>query len=155
MLFTFNSGHSYTKIREPIHLGQSTPWNVGVRALADTRQRHAVEVINSSLTPWNFNLDLTVDKMFYFNLFNLKLYENVLNVLNTRNIINVYNTTGTDDDDGWLKTSQAVYYIQTPGYLDFYNAINLDNRWHFMGATGNDLWSPPRVIRFGIMIEFK
>ena len=154
-LFTFNSGHSYTKIREPIHLGQSTPWNVGVRALADTRQRHATEVINSSLTPWNFNLDLTIDKMFYFNMFNLKLYANILNALNSRNIINVYNTTGTDDDDGWLKTSQAVSYINSPGYLDFYKAINLDNRWHYLGATGNDLWSSPRVIRFGLTFEFK
>lgn len=154
-LLMFNSGHSYTQVAEPGHLGQSTPWNVGVRMTYDPRQRHPVEPLNTSLTPWNFNLDLSVDKMFYFSRFNVRLYVNVLNVLNTRNIINVYQTSGTADDDGWLKCSHAASYIETPYYYDFYNAINLDNRWHYLWASGNDLWGPPRAIRFGVMVEFQ
>jgi len=154
-LVTFNSGHSYTQVAEPGHLGQSTPWNVGVRMTADPRQRHPVEPLNTSLTPWNFNIDLTVDKMFYFNRFNVKLYVNVLNLLNTRNIFNVYQTSGTADDEGWLKCAHAASYIATPYYYDFYDAINLDNRWHYLQATGNDLWGPPRAIRLGVMLEFR
>ena len=154
-LMRFNSGHSYTKIAEPKHLGQSTPWNVGIRATYDTRQRHPVEPVNSSLTPWNFNIDLRVDKMFYFNRFNIKLYADVRNLLNTKNIINVYATTGVDDDDGWLKSPHAVNFIETPGYLDFYNTINLENRWHLLRYVGQDLWSQPRSIHFGVMVEVK
>ena len=80
---------------------------------------------------------------------------NVLNLLNAKNILNVYQTTGTDDDDGWLKSPLAGNFIATPGYLDFYQAVNLDNRWHYLGATGHDLWSQPRSIRFGMTLEFK
>ncbi|RMD94366.1 MAG: hypothetical protein D6814_14635, partial [Calditrichaeota bacterium] len=65
-----------------------------------------------------------------------------------------YETTGTDDDDGWLKSPLATQYIQIPNYLDFYRAINLDNRYGVLWATGRDLWGPPRELRFGLMLEF-
>lgn len=154
-LLTFNSGHSYTRVAEPGNLGQATPWNIGVRATQDPRQRHPVEPLNSSFTPWNFNVDLSISKLLYFGSYNIKLYGNVLNLFNTRNIVNVYQTTGTDDDDGWLKSPLAVNFIETPGYYDFYQAVNLQNRWHYLGATGNDLWSSPRSIQFGLSLEFK
>lgn len=153
-LLTFNSGHNFTRVAEPHNLGQANPWNVGVRATADPRGRNPVEPINSSTTPWNFNIDLNIDKMFYFNRFNVKLYANVLNLLNTRNIINVYETTGTDDDDGWLKSPLAAQYVATPGYEEFYRAINLQNRWGYLWAAGRDLWSSPREIRLGVTLEF-
>jgi len=153
-ILTFNSGHNYTKINEPYNLGQANPWNVGVRATQDPRGRNPVEPINSSTTPWNFNVDLTLDKLVKLSSFNLKFYANVLNLFDTRHIINLYETTGTDDDDGWLKSPLATQYIQIPNYLDFYRAINLENRWGYFLATGNDLWSSPRQIRFGVTVEY-
>jgi outer membrane receptor protein involved in Fe transport len=166
-LLTFNSGHAYTKIKEPLNLGQATPWNVGIRAMLDARSRNPVEPINSSTTPWVFNIDMNWNKMFYMGSFNVELFVNVLNLLNTKSVINVYPTTGTPYDDGWLKSPLASAYKEVPNYEAFYKAINLDNRWGIMqvnedpfaggnGPTANaygDVFGAPRQIRVGARIE--
>ncbi len=153
-ILSFNSGHNYTKIEEPLNLGQANAWTVGMRATADPRSRNPVEALNSSTTPWIFNVDLNLEKLLYFSSFNVKVYANVLNAFNTRNVINLYPTTGTDDDDGWLKNPLAGQYVAIPNYEDFYRAINLENGWGYRLATGNELWSNPRQIRLGVMIEY-
>jgi hypothetical protein len=153
-ILSFNSGHNYTKIREPLNLGQANAWNVGMRATQDPRTRNPVEPINTSITPWTFNVDLNIEKLVYLSSFNLKVYANVLNAFNSKNIINLYPTTGTDDDDGWLKNPLAGQYTVIPNYEAFYRAINLENRWGYQNVTGNDLWSAPRQIRLGLMAEF-
>lgn len=153
-LLSFNSGHNYTLVAEPHNLGQANPWSVGVRATSDPRGRNPVEPINTSTTPWVFNIDLNVDKMLYFSNLNVRLYANVLNLFNTRNIINVYETTGTDDDDGWLKSPLAAQYIKIPMYEEFYRTINLENRYYYRRVAGVDLWNAPRVVRFGLALEF-
>ncbi|MBI3786802.1 MAG: TonB-dependent receptor [Ignavibacteriales bacterium] len=155
LLLTFNSGHPYTKIEEIKNLGQASAWTIGVNALGDSRFRNPVEPVNASTTPWVFNLDLNVSKMLYFGGFSAEVFVNVLNVLNTKNIVNVYPSTGTADDDGWLKTASASQYKAIPHYADFYKAINLDNRWGYAATTGgNDLYSTPRQIRFGLRLEY-
>jgi hypothetical protein len=165
LLLNFNSGHNYTKIEEPHNLGQASPWTIGVRALQDSRSRVPVEPINSSTTPWVFNVDLTLNKVFYFDLFNVELYARVLNLFNAKNVLNVFPTTGTATDDGWLKNSLAAQYLQIPGYEDFYRAVNLQNRWAYdrvngvaaggLGQqAGNDLFGAPREIRLGMKLEY-
>jgi len=155
LLLNFNSGHSYTKVAEPQNLGQSNPWDVGVRALSDPRFRNPEEPLNSSLTPWNFNVDLNLNKVFYFGRFNVDVYMNVLNLFDTKNAINVYPMTGTAEDDGWLRAELAAPFLAIPNYVDFYNAINSDNRWAFQGVWGQDIYGIPRQIRFGVRFEFK
>ncbi len=154
ILLTFNSGHSYTAVEEPNNLGQATPWNVGVRMDYDRRFRRPTEPVNTSFTPWNFNVDLTLEKMLYFNRFNIRLYTTVLNLLNTRNIINVYSTTGTDDDDGWLKHPLAKQYLAIPGYEAMYRVLNLANAYAHQRMGLGTLWGTPRQIRFGLTFEF-
>lgn len=153
-ILSFNSGHNYTAVEEPFNLGQANPWNVGTRMTYDRRFRTPVEPVNSSTTPWNFNIDLSLEKMFYFGDFNVKIYTDVLNLLDTKNIINTYETTGTDNDDGWLKSPLASQYVAIPGYEDFYRAINLNNGWGWRYATGTNLWAAPRQIRLGLTVEF-
>lgn len=152
VLMSFNSGHNYTKVEEPLNLGQSNPWNVGVRMMADARGRIPVEPANASTTPWVFNIDLNWNKQFYFPGFNFELYVNVLNVLNSKRVINVYPTTGTPFDDGWLKSPSATTYKTIPYYEAFYRAINLDNRWGLMNYYG-DTYDAPRQIRVGARVE--
>jgi hypothetical protein len=154
ILLTFNSGHAYTKIAEPENLGQADPWDVGVRALRDERGRHPEEPLNNSYTPWNFMIDLNVNKVFYLGRINLDLYVNVLNLLNTRNVINVYPMTGTAEDDGWLSSPFAAPFYAIPDYVDFYRTINGQNRWSYQLATGNDIYGLPRQIRVGLRLEF-
>ena len=154
VLFTFNSGHAYTKIQEEPIRGSYSPWGVGMRAVRDKRFSNPTEPINSSTTPWNYNMNVTIEKMFYFNLFNLRFYSTILNLFNTKNIINVYPTTGTDDDDGWLKYPLADSYKEIPGYETFYRTIYNINGYSYPWI-GKNLWDSPRQIRFGIMLEFK
>ena len=153
VLFTFTSGHNYTQIKEPLDLGQASPWNIGVRPLIDPRNRNPVEALNSSTTPWNFNVDLNLSKRFAIAGIDAEFYSQVLNLLNTKNVINLYPSTGTADDDGWLKSPFAAAFAAIPNYTAFYNAINLQNRWGYIGATGTDLYANPRQIRFGMLLE--
>ena len=155
-ILSFNSGHPYTKIREPRNLGQASPWNIGVRSSIDTRSRNPVEPVNSSTTPWVFNLDLSLSKLFYMEGFNVEIYANLLNALDIKQIINVHPSTGTANDDGWLKSPYASSYKDIPNYEDFYRATNLDNRyWALQARTfGGDVYGTPRQARFGVRLEY-
>jgi hypothetical protein len=155
-IINFNSGHSYTQIKEPTSLGQSSPWDVGVEPLSDARYSNPVEPLNTSLTPWNFNVDLNLNKAFRVsNQLGMELYVNVLNLFDTQNVLNFFPNTGTAEDDGWLRSPGAASYVAIPEYSNFYTAINLDNRWAYQGATGIDLYSAPRQIRLGVKLELQ
>ncbi len=154
VIFSFNSGHSYTKIKELKELGQANVWDVGVEPLNDPRASFPTEPINSSTTPWVYNIDLSLSKKLNLGVLDAEFYVNVLNLLNTKNILNVYPTTGTAQDDGWLGNPLAAPFHQIPNYTDFYKAINSKNRWAYMTATGNDMFDSPRQVRFGVRLEF-
>lgn len=152
LLMSFNSGHPYTKILEPSNLGQANAWNIGVWPLNDARSRNPAEPVNSSTTPWIFNLDMNISKVIFVGGTNVVLYANILNLLNTKQIIDVFPNTGTPTDDGWLQASAAQPYKAIPLYEAFYRAINLDNRWGIMNYRG-DVYSSPRQIRVGVRLE--
>jgi hypothetical protein len=152
LLTSFNSGHPYTKIAEPSNLGQASAWDVGVWPLNDARSRNPVEPVNSSTTPWVFNVDMNISKLFYIGGVNFEIYANILNLLNTKQVIDVFPNTGTPTDDGWLKASAAQQYKAIPNYEAFYRAINLENRWGIMNYRG-DVYSAPRQIRVGARVE--
>ena len=153
-IFSFNSGHNYTKIKEPDNLGQSSPWNIGVYPLLDARFRNPNEPVGASSTPWVFNIDMNFNKVFYFSSFNLEFYVNVLNLLNTKNVINLHPATGAPNDDGWLQSPLSLSNRAIENYEDFYRAINLENRWGLMSSFVGDVYSAPRSIRVGLKFEY-
>jgi hypothetical protein len=157
VLLRFNSGHNYTRIRPLSELGQSTPWTVGTEPLNDPRASFPVEPVNASSTPWVFNIDLSVSKVFYLPDITFELYANVLNLFDTKQIVNVYPTTGVAEDDGWLTNPASSAFVKDPLYVAFYRAINLDNRWSYMNSTrsqqGNDIYGIPRQVRVGVKVE--
>jgi outer membrane receptor protein involved in Fe transport len=153
LIMSFNSGHPYTMIQEPLNLGQATAWNIGVYPLLDARFRNPVEPVNASTTPWVFNMDLNISKMIYLGGLDFEIYANVLNLLNTQQIVNVFPNTGTPYDDGWLKASAAQPYKAIPNYEAFYRAINLSNRFGIMGSGVGDVFGTPRQIRVGVRME--
>jgi hypothetical protein len=151
-LFTINSGHRYTRNDVIRNLGASNPWVIGVRTLTDPRAAAYVETQNRSSTPWVYNLDIQVSKSIGLGLVSFDVYVNILNALNTKHVLNVYPTTGTPDDDSWLASPFSDQFKALPIYEEFYHAINLQNRWAYMGATGYDLYGTPRQIRIGLRV---
>ena len=146
------SGHEYTKVKEAQSLGQSNLFNVGVLSLRDPRNSFPVGPIGQDKTPWNFQIDLGVNKVFDLAGAEVEIYAQALNLLNTKNVLNVYPATGEPDDDGWLSSPLAAEFIKTSNYAAFYRAINLENRWAYIGATGTDVYGQPRQLRFGLRL---
>ncbi|MBL7818811.1 MAG: carboxypeptidase regulatory-like domain-containing protein [Saprospiraceae bacterium] len=64
-------------------------------------------LINGARLPWNYNLDLRVDKTFTLSKdmkhpLSINAYFRVQNLLDTRNVRSVYRASGSPDDDGYL-----------------------------------------------------
>jgi hypothetical protein len=112
------------------------------------------ESLNSSTTPWNFQIDAKINKSFSFGPFNANIYLWVINILNTKNVEDVFIQTGSTND-GYLVTQQGLTqiqaYRQTYGekiaqdYINAYNTVNIDNA---------DIYGTPRQIRLGVQIEY-
>jgi hypothetical protein len=156
LLFTYNSGHPFT-LQQPTGLGQSSAWTGGLTT--DTRSRRPDGPINSTNTPWNFELDMRIDKTVQMlDKLSVNFYVYVTNVLNTKNVINVYPVTGNAYNDGFLQTQDAQTVIAGPTYTqrfaDLYNALNLANRQSAIGNLGYDLFGVPRQLRAGLSVNF-
>jgi hypothetical protein len=115
--------------------------------------------INGARLPWQFSLDMQVDKNFGFRVgedkekgkgraLNLNVYVWVTNLLNTRNIIGVYRFTGTPNDDGYLSSAQFQTTINSqtdPSSFRNYYSMYVNNPYN-LGA--------PRQIRLGMRLDF-
>jgi hypothetical protein len=103
--FQFNaiSGRPYTRRQRPTPLG-------GTGFLGS---------INGARLPWNYNIDLRVEKSFKLtppeaaNQVNMTLSLRVLNLLDTRNIRGVYPASGSPFDSGFLASSDGAAALRT------------------------------------------
>ncbi len=156
LLFTFNSGHPFTYAKN-LGLGQSQAWTGGLIPSSDTRGRRPIGPPNSATTPWQFNVDLRVDKTVNIGGFDFNFYVYVQNLFNTKNVINVYQKTGNAYDDGFLGSPDAEKILSsqrfTQRFADLYKAINLGNRQHAFSTYGYDLFGSPRQIRVGVKVN--
>lgn len=157
VLFTFNSGHPYTLAQIPNGLGQQSA-DLGFVVGTDTRQRVPDGPVNSATTPWVYNIDLRIDKSFSIFDLDVNVYLYVQNLLNTKNVINVYDHTGNGYDDGFLSSSTGEGLVQqsrfSERFADLYQAINLENRQHYLRQKGNDIFGEPRQLRLGVLLNF-
>jgi len=156
LLFTFNSGHPYTLATGSG--GQQGPDLGAILNDADARTRFPVEPVNNSTTPWNYNLDLRVDKTVSIANIDFNLYVYVQNLLNTKNVTNVYYRTGNAYDDGWLSDPNASgNTLANPDYGEtyrgLYQAINLENNQNQRRTNGFVNFGAPRQVRAGVRIE--
>lgn len=155
-LLTFDSGHPYT-------LGEGKG-NTSGSLEGDARFRSPIEPLNSSITPWNYQIDLRIDKTFsIMDRLNANVYLFVINLLDTRNEQNVFLRTGSATDDGFLSDPTLGGSLHPNNTLDpnaranyeaMYKAINIDYYQGYQAATGNVLYGPPRQVRFGIRLEY-
>ena len=156
LMFNFSSGHPYTLSTGEI--GQNAASEGGVLEDYDARARRPLEPVGASTTPWQFTLDARLDKTLNFGRFDITVFAYAQNLLNTKNVINVYPRTGSDTD-GFLNDpnlSGTIIAAQGQGYAELYRKMNNGNRQHyFTNFRGEDLWSRPRQIRAGVMINFQ
>lgn len=138
LLFTFNSGHPYTRVDENSYENRRAP----------------VEVLNESVTPWNFRIDARLDKTVGIAGLDVNFYIWVINLLDTKNVTDVFIQSGSASDNGYLSTIQGRQQAQTYGqygqvfadlYRDYYYQTNIMNA---------DLFGPPRQVRLGMRIDF-
>jgi len=155
LIAEFNSGHPFTL--SDGSLGQRDADEGALLADSDPRNRVPTEAINSSATPWYFNVNLGLDKTLRVANTNVKVYATITNLFNTQHIINVYNRTGDAYDDGFLSDpalSSKIIEGRGPTYVEMYQKINLENRQHWLNDHGFDLFGTPREIKTGISVSF-
>jgi outer membrane receptor protein involved in Fe transport len=135
-LFTFTSGFNYTR------------WNGFGNARTPT------ESLNSSTTPWTFQLDMRLDKSFGVGPFGFNVYIWAINVLNTENIVSVFNTSGDAYDDGWLADPQGS--ARTEGYrrAGGDEAAQTYEDLYLASIYNPANFGTPRQIRLGIRINY-
>ncbi len=154
LLFTFNSGHPYTLAQsiDQTGLGQARDNTGGLIPALDTRGRRTNGPVNQATTPWFYNLDLRVDKTVNIYDLDVNFYVYVQNVLNTKNVINVYDRTGNGYDDGFLDSAPGQ--TESVQFRDLYNNLNLGNQQAAENVMNVNMFSAPRQIRGGVLINF-
>lgn len=93
--FNLNSGTPYTRRTVPGGIGTNFP------------NRITEGSINGARMPWNFRVDLRLDRDFVIaprskHPLSINVYIRIQNLLNTKNVLNVYPATGSPTDDGFL-----------------------------------------------------
>jgi len=111
--------------------------------------------INGSRLPWQFRMDLRIDRDFYLKRKDEKkrahymnVYVLILNVLNTKNVMGVYRYTGNPNDDGFLQApeyqAQINANVDPMSFRDLYS-VSINNPYNY---------SLPRRIRLGVIFNF-
>ena len=116
--------------------------------------------INGARLPWNFNVDMRIDKSFNLSagegskpLF-LNVYFRVQNLFDTRNIIEVYTATGSAEDDGFIASpdgQSAIQSIELQGRQDDVDFFLESYNWRLLNP---DFFSRPRRLYVGAVFEF-
>jgi len=151
--YKFNSGHPFTLSGGG--MGQRSA-DTGA-LLDDARAREPLEPIGQSTTPWNYSVNLKIDKSVDISGYKLTLFAYVENLFNTQNVLNVYSRSGNAYDDGFLtdpSLSSEIVAAQGDLYVNLYENVNIENRQHYMYDFGQDLFDTPRVVKFGASVNF-
>ncbi|MCX6244783.1 MAG: TonB-dependent receptor [Bacteroidetes bacterium] len=135
--------------------GSGTPYTKSSKVMQYGAMGPILGSINGSRLPWQFLLNLKIDKDFNFGLggkknkmATLNVYLEILNLLNTKNVTAVYPATGSPSDDGYLSApeyqTQISQQVNESSYRDLYS-IYMDRPFNY---------SSPRQIRLGLMFNF-
>jgi len=153
MQYKFNSGHPFTL--SDGGMGQRAAYAGAL--LQDARSREPQEPVGQSTTPWQSFVNLKVDYDISLGGMGVTLFAYVENLMNTKNVVNVYSRSGNAYDDGFLTDpalSSEIVAAQGDIYTTLYENVNLDNRQHYQWDFGRDLFSTPRIVKFGASVNF-
>jgi outer membrane receptor protein involved in Fe transport len=135
--------------------GSGTPYTKSSKVMPYGAMGPIKGSINGARLPWQFVINMRIDKEFDFSLSRKKsypamldVYLDILNLFNTQNVTRVYPATGSATDDGYLTApeyqNQINQQVDPASYRDLY-AIYIANPYNF---------SSPRQIRLGVMFNF-
>ena len=135
-LLTFNSGHNYTQF---VGFGNS---------------RTPIESLNSSLTPWNYQLDVKIDKSFSFGPLDLNVYLWVTNLLDVKNVTNVFGTSGDAADDGYLSSPEGRNIYENYKRTNGVETAEQYKQLYLASIYNADNYGVPRQIRLGVRLGY-
>jgi len=153
--FVASSGTPYT-VQGNATEGDPNAENVGIGI---AQHYSLVGSVNGSNLPWQYRVDLRVDKDFPLSIkgkdkdaeghkCDVLVYLSITNLLNTENILNVYHYTGSPNDDGYLASAagmQAIPEQTSPqAFIDQYKIKEQDPTY----------LSLPRTIHLGVQFNF-
>lgn len=139
MIFSFNSGNPYTR------MALSGQFPFSGRYDNDNLSQIPATAVNSEITPWNYKVDMKIDKMFKLGASRLTVYAWIINLLNTENVQEVWITSGLPDDTGYLRTAAGRSYWST---------LNEEGKKLYkMREVDYNYFGVPRQIRLGVQWE--
>ena len=135
--------------------GSGTPYTASSKIMPYGGMGPIKGSINGSRLPWQFHINLRIDKDFNFTMGKRKskpatinVYLDILNLLNTQNVTGVYPATGSPTDDGYLTApeyqNQINQQTSPESYRDLYS-VWINNPYNY---------SLPRQTRLGLMFNF-
>jgi len=138
--------------------GSGTPYsrqsNITQEAASGINDRSTLAGnLNGSRLPWQFRMNLKVNKSFEIKWndkksSNLNVYVQVQNLLDARNIISVYRATGNAEDDGYLTSSAAQNAIDAKNDAEAFRYL------YSLAVNNPSNYSLPRMWRAGISLQF-
>jgi hypothetical protein len=137
--------------------GSGTPYsrqsNITQEAASGINDRSTLAgSLNGSRLPWQFRMNLKVNKEFEIKWSDKKssymnVYVQAQNLLNAQNVISVYRATGNPEDDGYLTSSAAQNAIDAQIDSDAFRYL------YSLKVNDPDHYSLPRMWRAGISIQ--
>ena len=149
------SGTPYSR-QANITQGNPQTQNVVIQV---SQRSNLAGMVNGSNLPWNFKLDLRIDKDIELTWgskkegeekkhANLNIYLQVLNVLNAKNIIDVYKATGNPGDDGYLASPEGQIALADKNSAESFTDL------YKVKVNDPSYYSRPRVVRLGLLLDF-
>jgi len=138
LLINFNSGRPYTASdpnADPLGVVSASGGNIPTSG------------INANYGPWNFDVDLKIDKTVkLFDKLNVDLYLQALNLLDNTLTNAVWATSGQPGYTGWLGSPAGIQWANSvgPQAVAYYNI-----RSHYVNNYG-----PPRQVRLGLRLSY-
>ncbi len=129
--------------------GSGFPYSRRVRAYSLVESASpVVGLLNGSRLPWQFRVDMTANKVWYYNKGknNFEVYLQVLNVLNAANVLGIYPYTGSPDDDGYLSSPQGQQAIAFTANAQAFSDL------YTMRMVNPTNFSTPRLLRLGVRL---
>lgn len=144
LLFSFNSGRPYS-----LKDANGNPFATGGGGQAEL-----LSGINANYGPWNYRLDLKLDKTVTIWKVDVNFYVLGINLTNSELVNDVWEQTGLPGSTGFLSTQNGIN--TTNNYENPSLGTTKDEfirRFNLMEKTISN-YGPPRQFRFGLKVNF-